>query len=142
MASSSGENVQSPYTGEDLEHFRNLLLDRRDRILHSVKAMESEALKEAGQNASVDHMADHGSDNYEQDLTLSLMEGERKELAEIDGALVRVQDGVYGVCEGTGEAINRERLEAIPYTRYSIEYQRKVEAGEDLEDVRDVEENE
>lgn len=130
MASSSGEKVRSPYNGEELEHFRKLLLERRDRILHCVTAMESEALKEAGQVFSVDHMADHGTDNFDQDLTLSLVEDERKELREIDSALERVRDGVFGICEATAEPIGRERLEAIPYTRYSIEYQRRVEAGE------------
>ncbi len=133
MASSSGGN-QSPFTGADLEHFRELLLERRARILQSVNAMESEALKEAGQDFSVDHMADHGSDNFEQALTLSLVEEETKELAEIDAALERVRNGAYGICEGTGEPIGRERLEAIPYTRYSIECQRRVEAGEVVEE--------
>jgi len=92
--------------------------------------MEEEALKAADQDFSVDHMADHGSDNFEQDLTLSLVESEREELYEIDKALERVRSGVFGICEGTGESIHVERLEAIPYTRYTIEYQRKLEAGE------------
>ena len=121
---------KSPFEKKELEHFRGLLLDRRARILASVTAMEKEALKATGQDFSVDHMADHGSDNFEQDLTLGLVEGERKELVEIDGALARIDEGSYGVCEGTGESITRSRLEAIPYTRYSIDYARRVEAGE------------
>ena len=92
--------------------------------------MEEEALKATDQDFSVDHMADHGSDNFEQDLTISLVETERKELAEIEEALVRIEQGGYGRCLGTGEVIPKERLEAIPYARYSIEYQRRVEAGE------------
>ena len=103
-------------------------------MLSSVEAMEKEALKQAGQAFSVDHMADHGSDNFEQDFTLSLVEEERKELGEIDAALARVRDGSYGICAGTGEPIALARLEAIPYTRHSIEYQRKLEAGEVLEE--------
>jgi RNA polymerase-binding protein DksA len=131
--SSEETAAQSPFTAKELEHFRELLLARRERILSSVNAMESEALKEAGQDFSVDHMADHGSDNFEQDLTLSLVEGERKEIQEIDRALERVRNGTYGICEGTGEPIARARLEAIPYARHSIEYQRKVESGEVLD---------
>ena len=126
--------TKSPFTKRELEHYRNLLLERRDRILRSVTSMEEEALKAAGQDFSVDHMADHGSDNFEQDLTLGLVESERKELVEIDHALGRIQQGTYGVCEGTGEAIATARHEAIPYTRYSVEYQRRVEAGEVFED--------
>lgn len=121
---------KSPFPKADLEHFRRLLVDRRARILHQVEGMEEEALKAAGQDFSVDHMADHGSDNFEQDFTLQLVESERKELYEIDRALTRIREGRYGICEGTGEAIHRARLEAIPYARYSIEYQRKLEAGE------------
>jgi RNA polymerase-binding protein DksA len=122
--------TKSPFAKKDLQHFRQLLLDRRNRILKNVTAMEQEALKAAGQDFSVDHMADHGSDNFEQDLTLSLVESERKELYEIDRALLRIEGTTFGICEGTGHAINRERLEAIPYTRYSIDFQRKLEAGE------------
>ncbi|MHC4954623.1 MAG: TraR/DksA family transcriptional regulator [Planctomycetota bacterium] len=121
---------KSPYSKAELSHFRELLLERRTRIMQSVTALEEEALKAAGQDFSVDHMADHGSDNFEQDLTLTLVEGERKELAEISDALARLDNGGYGVCAGTGEKIARARLEAIPYTRYSIGYQRKIEAGE------------
>ena len=121
---------KSPYSAAELRHFRELLVERRARLTQSVDALEEEALKSTGQDFSVDHMADHGSDNFEQDLSLSLVETERKELAEISDALVRIDDGSYGVCAGTGEPILRERLEAIPYARYSIDYQRRVEAGE------------
>jgi RNA polymerase-binding protein DksA len=124
------EGKKSGFGKADLEHFRKLLLDRRKRILGTVQGMEEEALKASDQDFSVDHMADHGSDNFEQDFTLSLVESERKELVEIDRALLRMEHGTYGICEGTGELIPRPRLEAIPHARYSVEYQRKLEAGE------------
>jgi RNA polymerase-binding transcription factor DksA len=133
------DSNKTPFTKKELGKFKELLLDRRNRILSNVTAMEQEALKAAGQDFSVDHMADHGSDNFEQDLTLSLVESERKELYEIDGALLRIEDSTYGICEGTGLVISRARLEAIPYTRYSIEYQRKIEAGE-IDDEEDEDE--
>lgn len=121
---------RSPFGKADLEHFRKKLLERRQRLLQNVTAMEAEALKASDQDFSVDHMADHGSDNYEQDFTLSLVESERRELFEIDQALRRIEDGVYGICEGTGLPIARARLEAIPHARYAVEYQRRIEAGE------------
>jgi RNA polymerase-binding protein DksA len=121
---------KSQFGKADLEHFRRLLLERRRRILGTVQGMEEEALKASDQDFSVDHMADHGSDNFEQDFTLSLVESERRELVEIDRAIQRIEHGTYGICEGTGEPIPRPRLEAIPYARYSVEYQRKLEAGE------------
>jgi len=122
--------VKSPFAPADLAYFKQKLLDRRRRILQSVSSMESEALRAADQDFSVDHMADHGSDNFEQDFTLALVESERRELFEIDQALERLAQGSYGVCEGTNQPIGRARLEAIPYARYSVEYQRRIEAGE------------
>jgi RNA polymerase-binding protein DksA len=136
--SAKKDPTKTPFTKKELGQFKEILLDRRNRILNNVTAMEQEALKAAGQDFSVDHMADHGSDNFEQDLTLSLVESERKELYEIDRALFRIENSTYGICEGTGLAISRARLEAIPYTRYSIEYQRKIEAGE-IDDEEDEE---
>lgn len=124
------DGKKSGFGKSDLEHFRKLLLERRRRILGTVQGMEEEALKASDQDFSVDHMADHGSDNFEQDFTLSLVESERRELFEIDRALQRMEHGTYGICEGTGEPIPRPRLEAIPHARYSVEYQRKLEAGE------------
>ena len=124
------EAKKSGFGKADLEHFRKLLIERRKRILGTVQGMEEEALKASDQDFSVDHMADHGSDNFEQDFTLSLVESERKELVEIERALQRIEAGSYGICEGTGEPIPRPRLEAIPHARYSVEYQRKLEAGE------------
>ncbi|MGQ0612490.1 MAG: TraR/DksA family transcriptional regulator [Planctomycetaceae bacterium] len=118
------------FTKADLEHFRKKLLERRARLLRNVAAMEAEALKSGDKEFSVDHMADHGSDSYEQDFTLSLVESERRELYEIGQALERISLGEYGICEGTGLPIGRARLEAIPHTRHSIEYQRRIEAGE------------
>lgn len=132
-------DARKPTFGKaDLEHFRKLLLDRRRRILRTVQGMEEEALKASDQDFSVDHMADHGSDNFEQDFTLALVESERKELFEIDRALQRLEQGSYGICEGTGQPIPRPRLEAIPYARYSVEYQRKLEAGEVEEEEADL----
>jgi RNA polymerase-binding protein DksA len=125
-----GDGKKAAFGKADLEHFRRLLLERRRRILGTVQGMEEEALKASDQDFSVDHMADHGSDNFEQDFTLSLVESERKELIEIDRALQRIEQGTYGICEGTGEPIPRPRLEAIPHARYSVEYQRRLEAGE------------
>jgi DnaK suppressor protein len=125
-----GDARKPPFGKADLDHFRHLLLARRRRILGTVQGMEEEALKASDQDFSVDHMADHGSDNFEQDFTLALVESERRELFEIDRALLRLEHGTYGICEGTGDPIPRPRLEAIPWARYSVEYQRKLEAGE------------
>ena len=130
----NNSNNGSPFTADELARFRRLLIERRVRILQTVDGMQAEALKANDQDFSVDHMADHGSDNFDKDLTLHLVESEREELNQIDRALQRVERGTYGICEGTGVPIGRARLEAIPYARYSIDYQRRLEAGEVVEE--------
>jgi len=73
------------------------------------------------------HMADMGTDNYEQEFTLGLMEKDRKLLRDLNDGLAKIQNGTYGICEGTGKPISKARLEAQPWARYSIEYARKLE---------------
>jgi RNA polymerase-binding transcription factor DksA len=81
------------------------------------------------------HMADAGSDNFEQEFALDLMDSEKKLLSEITDALRRIEAGEYGVCEGRGENIPKARLNAIPWARYCVtcaelkEKGRLVEAG-------------
>jgi len=119
----------------DIEHFKKLLLEKRREILRNVNEFEDEALKKSRLDASGDlssmpiHMADLGTDNYEQEFALGLMDSERKLLREIDDALGRIEQGTYGICEGTGKPIPKARLEAQPWARYCIEYARMLELG-------------
>lgn len=122
--------TKTPFSPSELKDFRRRLIERRQRILATMTDMEAGALAAGDQDFSVDHMADHGSDNFDKDLTLTLVEGEREELYEIERALLRIENGSFGICQGTGEPIGRPRLEAIPHARYSVAYQRKIEAGE------------
>ena len=97
-----------------------------------MSSMEREALRTSGgTNLSTlpIHMADMGTDNYEQEFTLGLVETERKLLREINHALSKIQDGSYGTCEGTGLPINKPRLEVQPWARYGIDYAKKLERG-------------
>jgi DnaK suppressor protein len=114
----------------DLQYFRTLLLERRREIIGDVGSMESEAFKGDSNLSNMPiHMADVGTDNFEQEFTLGLIESERQTLREIQEALVRVDNGTYGVCLGTGKPIPRVRLEAVPWAKYTIEYSRLLEAG-------------
>ena len=72
-------------------------------------------------------MADLGTDNYEQEFTLGLVEKDRNLLREINAALAKIQNGTFGICEGTRKPIGRPRLEAQPWARFSIEWARKLE---------------
>jgi RNA polymerase-binding protein DksA len=117
-------------SSKELEHFRDLLLAKRREILGDMSSMEREALRSSGgTNLSTlpIHMADMGTDNYEQEFTLGLVETERKLLREINNALAKVQNGTYGLCEGTTKPITKARLEVQPWARYSIEYAKQME---------------
>ena len=125
----------TPLTPKELEYFRVLLLRKRKELLGDVDQMASESLDGNRQDASGElsnmpiHMADIGTDNYEQEFTLGLIESERRILRDIDRALSKFAGGTYGTCEGTGGLIERPRLEAKPEARYCIDYARKVEQG-------------
>ena len=126
---------EAPLTPEEVTQFRQSLLEKRREIIGDVDHMRSEALESNRQESSGDlsnmpiHMADIGTDNYEQEFTLGLIESERKALSEIDHALRKIEQGSYGTCEETGKVINRARLEAKPEARYCIEYARMIEEG-------------
>jgi RNA polymerase-binding protein DksA len=127
------QTKETPLTAADIEHFKQMLLEKRSEILSNVNEMEDEALKKSRLDAAGDlssmpiHMADLGTDNYDQEFTLGLMDSERKLLKEIDDALQRIEQGIYGMCEGTGKQIQKARLEAQPWARYCVEHARKLE---------------
>ena len=116
-------------TQKEVEHFRDLLLEKRRELLGDVSSMETSALRSGNSNLSTlpMHMADSGTDNYEQEFTLGLVEKDRQLMREINVALAKIQDGSYGICEGTGKPISKPRLEAQPWARYSIEHARALE---------------
>jgi RNA polymerase-binding protein DksA len=118
------------FSSKELEVFRDLILAKRREIVGDMSSMEREALRSSGgtnlSNLPI-HMADMGTDNYEQEFTLGLMEKDRKLLRDLNDALAKLQNGTYGICEGTGKPISRARLDAQPWARYSIEYARKLE---------------
>jgi RNA polymerase-binding protein DksA len=115
----------------DIEHFKRILLKKRQDIIGNVNEMEGEALKASDGDISnmPTHMADAGSDNYEQGFALGLVDNERKLLRKIDDALERIEQETYGTCEATGVPISKARLEAEPWARYCVEYARKLEQG-------------
>lgn len=120
---------KSPFAKKDLARFRALLLAKRSELIGDVKNMEQEALRSnAGSLSNLpQHMADQGSDAYDQALALDLAAVDRRLIKEIDDALKRIESGTYGLCELTGKPIKLERLEEIPWARHSIEAAREME---------------
>jgi RNA polymerase-binding protein DksA len=132
---SSTRTKKRSLTAADRKHFKQLLLEKRREILRNVTEFEDEALKKSRLDATGDlssmpiHMADIGTDNYEQEFALGLMDSERKLLREIDDAMGRIEQRTYGICIGTGKPIPKARLEAQPWARYCVEYARMLEQG-------------
>ena len=121
---------------DELTQYKKILLEKHRVLSGSMDALENQALKKSRQENSGDlsnmpiHMADIGSDNYEQEFNLGLIESEDLVLREIEEALERIQEGTFGVCEACGKAIRKLRLKAVPQAKFCIECQRKQEEEE------------
>ena len=115
----------------ELKVFKDQLLQLRGRLRGDVSALAESALRDNNAEHSTMplHMADIGSDNFEQEFTLSLMANEEDTLVMIEGALERIEDGSYGVCEECEIAIPKMRLNAIPYTPYCVKCAAKAQNG-------------
>ena len=122
----------------ELAQYKRVLLDLRKKLVGNVTFMEDEALGKSRQDASGDlsnvpiHMADVGTDNYDRDLTIGLIQNGEEELKAIDNALERIGNKTYGSCEECGKKIIKARLSALPYVHNCIECQRlEEEEGEE-----------
>lgn len=117
----------------ELAQYKEALLELRKKLVVNVNFMEDEALGKSGQDASGDlsnvpiHMADVGTDNYERDLTIGLIQNGEEELRAIDEALERIGKKTFGLCEECGKKVSKVRLTALPYVKNCIECQRQEE---------------
>ena len=118
-------------TPSDIGRFKETLLAKQKNILNIVISMEDGALRQTRTDLSNTpfHMADLGSDNFDRDNTLCLTASERRLLLEIEDALLRVEEGTYGVCEGNGDRIPKARLKAVPWARYCVKCATLAEKG-------------
>ncbi len=120
---------------EELEYYHKLLLRLRERLVGNVKYLTDAALKQAQDVAatragSTLHPAEAGSDNFEQEFTLSLVENEHAVLESIEAALKAIEEGTYGICEVCGCRIPKARLQALPYATMCIKCAEKTEKGQ------------
>ncbi len=117
----------------ELESYRQTLLTLRNRLTGDVSHLADEALRAHGGEASGSlsnaplHMADLGTDNFEQEFTLSLLQNQEQALEEITAALDRLNRGTYGKCEECQGTIPKARLQALPYTRHCVACARKLQ---------------
>src|SRR5207245_10226887 len=109
----------------ELAKFYQRLLELRDQLLRQMNGLAKESAQEmAGYSL---HMADSGTDNFDRDFALSLLSSDQDAIYEIEEALKRIEKNTYGICELTGKPIPRSRLEAIPWTRFTVTAQAQLE---------------
>ena len=109
---------------EKYRRYFKLLIDLHDHLFGQLDQHSEDTLKRSSKDDSGDlssygqHMADAGTDTFDRDFALSMVANEQEALSEIDAAIKRIHDGTYGICEATGKPITKERLIAVPFTRY------------------------
>lgn len=129
----SAEAIAEADVPEKFKRYYKLLIDLRTHLtagieLHSEETLKRSAKDDAGDLSSYgQHMADAGTDTFDRDFALSLVSSEQEALSEIEAAIKRIRDGSYGICEITQKPIAKDRLLAVPFTRYSAEAQKNLE---------------
>ncbi len=111
---------------EELEHFRLLLLKRREEVLRDLDILRS-SLSDENVEDSINsnysmHMADHGTDTMDREQRFMFIAREEKYINYIDQALDRIRNKTYGICIKSGKPIPKKRLEAVPHTSVRIEF--------------------
>jgi DnaK suppressor protein len=123
--SKSGEPVEVKRVKPEWQKYYQHLVDLRDQLRRQMDGLAQESAQElAGYSL---HMADSGTDNFDRDFALSLLSSDQDAIYEIEEALKRIEKKTYGVCELTGKTIPRARLEAIPWTRFTVDAQAQLE---------------
>lgn len=128
------KKVKTYLTAKQLREFKALLEDKRAELFGDVQRLTAEALHQDSQgggdhSAMPIHMADIGSDNWEQDFTLGLIANEEALVRDIDDALIRIKEKTYGICVATQNPISVARLRAKPWAKHGIEYARMRDEG-------------
>jgi RNA polymerase-binding transcription factor DksA len=129
----SAESIAEKDVPEKFRRYYKLLIDLRTHLTEGIERHSEETLKRSAKDDAGDlssygqHMADAGTDTFDRDFALSMVANEQEALSEIDAAIKRVHDGSYGICEVTQKPISKDRLLAVPFTRYTAEAQKNLE---------------
>lgn len=105
--------------------YYNRLMELREQLTRQMDGLAKESAQEMPGYSL--HMADSGTDNFDRDFALSLLSSDQDAIYEIEEALKRIEKNTYGVCELTGKPIPQKRLEAIPWTRFTVQAQAQLE---------------
>lgn len=114
------------FTAKQLKEQLCHLLELRERVTGEIISINRDSLSKIDPDPS---LSDQGTDTFDREFALNQLSNEQDVLFEIDEAIRRIENGTYGICEMTQEPINIERLEALPYVRYSVQAQAELERG-------------
>ena len=117
---------------EKLNHFRSILLNELKR--HTQNVADEQATAQDGADDGVKDSVDMSLADVNKEIAFRLGERESKMVAEIDQALLRMDEGTYGFCQRCGKVIDERRLEAVPTARYDAVCQAIIEKNEGFED--------
>jgi len=131
VAMDEEQNIKGKLTRTEIQRYKTVLLAKREEIIGNVRTMLHQSLRrETGDLSNIPKdITDAGTDDVEIENILGLMDSERKLLEQINEALQRIEDGTYGICEGGGELIPRNRLEAIPWAKFCVTCANLLEKG-------------
>lgn len=127
------ESNKLRFSPKVLEVYKKKLHALKHDMVSQISGLEAESLQQMadGNNGGAPgygmHLADAASSSYERDISIGVASTGREILFEIDEALARIEEGTYGICLGSGEQIPKERLDAVPYAKYTRDYQEKIE---------------
>ncbi len=113
-------------TAKEVRDFKDLLLTLRERVSGEYSTLSRDNLEANQRDPS---LSDQGTDTFDREMELNMMGSEQEVLFEIDAALRRIEKGTYGICELTNQPINIERLQALPYVRFTVRAQSELEKG-------------
>ena len=133
MAPSSGK-VRA-FRKEELAQFRAMLQKQLELVQGNLNALAGDNLKRSPLDSTGDisshstHMADHGTDNFDRELALSLASSRQDSIYEIEDAIRRIDEGEYGTCQSCGKPVERPRLKALPFAKKCVACQSAAERG-------------
>ena len=130
MANLDAPLNNTPYDEEELNHFKELLEAEKEKTENEIRNLKESVEDLTGTqddeySSAAHHQGNVASEEEEKETLFKLIERNKKKVKEIKAALDRIEKGNYGICEETGEKIQKERLEIIPHARYSVKARKK-----------------
>jgi RNA polymerase-binding transcription factor DksA len=125
--------TKSPFSKSELDLFKKILTELRRKISGDIQQIEGETLNTSSKDSSGDlsgysfHMADVATDSFDRELNIGLASNEQSLLNDVDDAMKKIDEGIYGICEKYGVAIPKKRLMVAPYVRYCLQAQEEEE---------------